>query len=610
MFPSEHCKESSGTRPVEGDEVNVSWSFRDPWPMPVPQAYSPSARECTESAEAGLRVKISRGSEGTFSGLPAPTIKDSGMPPILILALFVAVMFLFPACPVEGNGAPDAGRAGQVFYVDPDEGSDEHSGLGREHAWKRIPGSYTLDNAGLVRARGWTRMRPGDTVMVKSGTTIRNRLVIDARFYLGGTRETPITVTRDPSWGSGPVTFDGSAQAFGRWDAMIVVARRDHIRIDGQTPGGIIVRHAAAGGIVAVGNSEGNRMEGLTLKNVKLFNNLKFNVNLQKCRSFLLENIDVDGNRRDTEESGGFHIGGNGMSCSDGRLVNCRSYNNGAEPRTQAGWTDARIGFWLVNCTNTVFERCSAHDNAGRGFDVGVDGSPPRVITDNIKYVNCDSYNNAAGFGCNLDDVPGDARIWYVNCISRDNIVGWNIYQGPSAYVYNCLAANNRCGIYLDAPPAKRATAVHIRNTVFYRNSDGGGGSADLWVHRADMLELLCDYNHFEGIAGRKATAWNGAYVHEVYPYNDEDAPGSRKRNWYKRHGFDGHSGCSTDAILARFKDEKARDYHPAADSGLGRGFPINDPLLPEIAHDRDGKERPRSGAWDIGPYVSAHPRI
>ncbi len=464
------------------------------------------------------------------------------------MKLFAIIAFsLLLFVPIAGTAA--------TYYVDPEEGDDSRPGTSRTLAWKHIPGSRREDNSGFVKAAGWTRIGPGDTILIKSGGVIRNGLVVDPTYYTHGTQEAPIRIVRDVSWASGPVVFDGRSQLLGRWDAMILVWKRDYVEIDGITANGVVVRHAEGGGIKAAGSSEKNKMVGLTLKNMRFYDNLKFNVVVQRCDGFLLDTVEVDGNRRDTEESGGFHIGGHGYGCSNGRLINCRSYNNGDTPGSQAGGTDARIGFWLANSTGMVFENCVAHDNEGDGFDAGVEGSPPSVVTDNIRYMKCLSYNNADGFGCNLDDIPGAAKFRYINCVSRGNNTGWNIYEGPAAHVLNCLASGNRCGIYIDAPKRKnRMTTVEIRNTVFSLNSNGDAGSADLWIHRADSLELSSDYNHFEGIYARKAAVWDGAYGEDVYRYTKTEAPGSTRRSWYRNHGQDAHSTCR---ILAAGKKSR-----------------------------------------------------
>ncbi len=498
-----------------------------------------------------------------------------------------------------------------TYYVDPVAGNDAYSGLLQSRPWKNLPGSYRLDNTGPLTGSGWVHLQPGDTIRIRSGRTIRNRVRIDGSWYANGTADAPITVMRDTTWGVGAVTFDGSRQTFGEWESMILVSSRNYIRFDGVAANGIVVQNARARGFQATGTDERDKMVGLNVRNMKFYNNLAFNVVLQRCDSFYFENIDIDGHQRDTELSGGFMIGDDTWGCSNGRLVNCTSYNHGNTPGTQGGGTNARIGFWLTNSSNVTYENCTAYSNEGRGYDVGVVGSPPSAMTDNIKYINCTAYNNSDGFGSNLDDITGTARVWYVNCISRNNSgAGWMIYNGISSSVYNCLSAGNTWGIYTDAPAyADRNTVVNVRNTIFYRNSktNASGDTWDLWTHRVADLHLTSDYNHFEQGTQATCTAWNGAEEFDIYYYNTTDAPGSTQRNWYKNHGFDAHSLCSVDGKYARFVNAAGLDFRLTPESSLiGKGTVINDPTIPEVAKDRDGNSRPPGGPWDIGPYQTA----
>lgn len=495
-----------------------------------------------------------------------------------------------------------------TYYVDPMMGNDAYSGLLQSRPWKNLPGSYRLDNTGPLTGSGWVHLQPGDTIKIRSGRTIRNRVRIDGSWYANGTSDAPITVMRHATWGTGAVTFDGSQQRFGEWESMVLVAARNYVRFDGVTANGIVIQNARARGFQATGESEQDKMVGLSVRNMRLYNNLAFNVVVQRCDSFHFENIDIDGHQRDTELSGGFMIGDDTWGCSNGRLVNCASYNHGNTPGTQGGGTNARIGFWLTNSSNVTYENCTAYNNEGRGYDVGVVGGPPSAITDNIKYINCTAYNNSDGFGSNLDDMTGTARVWYVNCISRNNSgAGWMIYNGISSSVYNCLSAGNTWGIYTDAPAyANRDTVVDVRNTIFYRNSKANtsGNTWDLWNHRTADLHLTSDYNHFEQGTQATCAAWNGAVESDIYYYNTDDAPGSTERNWYKNHGFDTHSLCSIDGEYARFVNASGFNFRLNPDSSLiGKGTVIDDPAVLEVTKDRDGNSRPAGGPWDIGPY-------
>jgi hypothetical protein len=350
-----------------------------------------------------------------------------------------------------------------------------------------------------------------------------------------------------------------------------------------------------------MGNSESDKMAGLTVKNVKVFNSTIFNVAVQRCDSFLLEKVVIDGNRRDT--TGGFHIGGDGYGCSNGRLVKCESYNNGASPGAQAGGTDVKIGFWLTNSVDITFDGCVAHDNEGDGFDVGTVGGVS-VVTDNVKHINCLSFNNADGFGCNLDDVSGGGRVWYLNCISRNNNVGWDIYQGPVACVYNCLSAHNGVGFYMDGMDGwSRWTNVTIRNTITYGNGDN-----TIYAHYAQTLNVDFDYNLYDqGGGGACVVRWfdapGGESQFKAYMYTSSP----NLLDWQSDRGQDTHSSDSGAlGKYAGFVNAAGNNYHLAsASDARGTGVNLTGSWPSDLGtNDRNGNGRPSSGAWDVGPYV------
>ena len=142
---------------------------------------------------------------------------------------------------------------------------------------------------------------------------------------------------RDAAWGSGPVTFDGTGQTRAKYDPMFFVWKRDYVTIDGVTAGGFVIQNSKSRGFQATGLSEAVKMEGLVVKNMKLFNNVEFNVNVQRNDSFIFQNIEIDGNHQNGSLSGGFMIGDNTYGCSNGQVIDCQSYNNGDAPGTSPG---------------------------------------------------------------------------------------------------------------------------------------------------------------------------------------------------------------------------------------------------------------------------------
>jgi hypothetical protein len=496
-----------------------------------------------------------------------------------------------------------------VYYVDTEGGNDDNTGISRIVAWRHIPGSCSTDNRSMVRGRGWSVLGPGDAVIIKGGSVIENRIVIDRHFYRDGRREAPIRLARDPLWGSGPVTFDGSHRQLGRWDPMILIDGRAFIEIDGGGPGGFVVRDVRGRGLVAVGNSEGGKMLGLLLRDMKFTGNSSHNVVIQRQESFLLENVEVDGGS--LPDSGGFYIGGKGFACSRGRLVNCVSPHNGSHPGRQMGGTDLRMGFWLQNSTDVVYDRCAAHDNEGRGWDAGSKntlGRPFSTVTDGIVYLNCVASRNSFGFGATFDDLRQGGTYWYLNCIAHDNSMGgWTAYGGATVNIYNCVSSRNGSGFYLDTmipwnhPPTwSRQTTVAIRNTIV-----AGNRLNALYAHDCRFLVFTGDHNLYEQAEG------GGTLVRWC------DAPGNEQRQrsyrfsaadfaaWRAERQQDAHSIC----IGA--KNEPSRTKRTAANVGAqegshtkaaGANLTLDWPPGISTA-GKSGNARPPTGPWDIGAY-------
>lgn len=503
--------------------------------------------------------------------------------------------FLIVGLLVVGLIAPAIGLAA-TYYVDPDSGSDNNPGTDRSAAWRMVPS--TTGNGS-----GWKKLNGGDTILIKSGTTIRSKLIIDATWYNNGSSGFPLRIARDTSWGTGSVVFEGSGQSVGGSEGLVTVSKRHYIEIDGSGPGGFVIQNSNSHGFWGKGNSQTDKIVGLTVRNVRIFNHGAFSVVLQSADSFLFDTVESNGNRR--SGNGGFHIGGEPFSCSNGRLLRCEANYHGDTPGAQEGGTDVQIGFWLTNSVNITFDGCIAHDNEGDGFDVGTVGSVS-VVTDNIRYINCLAYNNADGFGCNLDDVSGGGRVWFLNCISRNNNTGWNIYQGPDAYLYNCLATKNGNGLYMDALSGwARPTTVTIKNTIINGNTGNG-----IYAHYANTLRVNWDYNLYDQAGGavcmiRWFDAPGGESQYKRYLYSGTP----NLLTWRTDHSQDVHSWDS--GILGRtaaFVDAGASNFHLTAASGA-RGVGVNltaDWPSGLSTADRVGTQRPVSGAWDVGPYAYA----
>lgn len=510
-----------------------------------------------------------------------------------------------------------------TYYIDFASGNDASAGTSTGSPWKTLPGTrnagdtdYQSSSWGGGTISSTNKVPAGTVFKIKSGTTHGSanggRIEINSTFYATNAGAgSPITIQRDTAWGTGAITFDGTGMTIGTWAALFMVNQVPYVQVSGIVTDGLVFQDSGFIGVQLYGTSEASKTAGNTLAYAKLVNNSAFNLMIQRVTNFSVDWVNVDGNNVKNATSGGVHIGGQNDGCASGTLSNCKSYNHGVTPGATGGGTDTMIGFYMTNCTDITFTNCISYGNECDGFDMGVVGGPPSTITNNIKFIDCVTYNNADGFGCNLDNYAGAANFYYVNCIAYNNNLGWDIYQGPTAYLYNCITANNDYGIYIDAPAqSNRNTSVTIKNSIFYKNAKGAN-KTDLWCHATADLTLVSDYNHWEYGGQTRAVYWNPAVEYDPYFYDASTAPGSVSRTWSMTHGQDAHSTCSQDGELARFTDGINHDYTLLFNSSLiGAAVAIADAAITEVLTDKAGFSRPQGAAWDIGAYEFVDPAV
>ncbi len=484
-----------------------------------------------------------------------------------------------------------------VYYVDSAAGNDANPGISQSAAWQNIPGSFAAASGGAPGA-GWEKIRAGDTVILKAGSTLYAKVVIDGQWYESGTKAEPITIKCDPSWGSGAVVVDCAGRTVGHHDAAFSVVGIDNVQIDGGGPGGIVVRNSSGAALRAIGLSEGQKMQGLVIRNLLLTGNDGPGVVLRNQDGFLLEDVEADGGG--VPLGAGFSIGGQTLGCSNGAVRNCVAHGYGVKGPDSID-LQAGAGFRCMNSTNIEFEKCTARDNGGRGFDAASAGWPISTVTDRIIYLDCEAYGNGVGFRCALDDVPGQSRVWYLNCVSRKNGSGWSVCKGPTAYLYNCVSAKNVYGLYLDTLAFSRPTIVTVKNTIVY-----GSTAHAVWAHDCGTIRYYADYNLYDsGSDEGKLIRWY-------------DAPGGEKRfreyafggrpnlaDWQAYWGKDTHSLDSGGGRFAGFADPDKDDYTLMPTSGArGTGLDLTGEWPAGVSSaDMQGRAR-QPGAWDIGAFT------
>jgi len=518
-----------------------------------------------------------------------------------------------------------------VYYVDLDEGDDTADGLTQATAWRHIPGTrtgatwtsdfVTSDFGGGTVVLETARIQPGTAIRIKGGTvhdsTDGGSILIDAGFYENATAEAPIVIERDPSWGSGPVTFDGTSVTLGQWDGLLQVHGVDNVRLQGNGDGGLTFQDIQGGGVILTGE-DGDPLQGVRLSGALVAGMTAFGVSGGWLDGYEIASVEIDG--RSVPDCGGFHFGEN--PSNNGLLQDCTAHNLGDEPGAQAGGTDIQIGFWTVNSRSVTYRRCLAYDNEGDGFDVGLVNADDSNATDDIKYVGCSSTNNADGYGANAGEgLTYNERIYYIGSISYGNVVGFHAYGGPAEYFYvNVLAHGNREENFHVGPDGwgdTTAVRVHLYNSIGYKPACGSSfprsNMLTSYVRGMDFA-LDADYNFwaYQDLAeDLNFCCWDCYAGTDPYAreYTYENGPGRTGGEWYTldEEGHlhcDGNSLNALDGIEPRFADEAAHDYHLLEGSSLhGAGLDLTSMawFIPEMGFDADG--HPRT-TWDIGPYA------
>ena len=517
-----------------------------------------------------------------------------------------------------------------VYYVDFAAGADTNDGLTRENAWKHLPGTRqdrtflstyvtTTFGKGAVVA-GSKRIPPGAVLRLKGGTVqdarVGGSVLVNPDWYQGGTPEKPIIIERDATWGEGPVVFDGAKVALGKWDVQFEITRVDNVWLRGNGKAGITLKDSPRGALALWGSDE-RKCKGLKVSDVLISGFHDAGFGAARLDGYEITGVELDG--KSIAGNYGFHFGE--WSCNNGLFRRCISHNLGDEPGAQSGGTDIQIGFVLLNSRNVTYQDCTAYDNEGDGFDMGLERATEDNCTDNIRYINCLSYNNADGFGMNAaEDLKHCMRVYCINCISyNNNFGGFHAYGGTAEYIYtHVLSQGNRDANFNLGPDGwddKTATTVRIYNSVGYKPDPKPYHKASILTHyiKGMHFRLDSDYNYWgfgDLTKDRNFCLWDGYAGKAPYvtSYSYADGPGSTTTNWYKLDE-DGHLNCDGHSLnmalgpLPAFADEPAHDYHLTPASALrGKGVDLRSKpwYLPEMGVDRDGKKRE---AWSIGPY-------
>lgn len=365
-----------------------------------------------------------------------------------------------------------------TYYVDPGSGLDSNAGTSQLLAWKTIPGTRTVNNAGFLNA-AWgaisvaNKLSAGDSIRIKAGTTHSSAngggLLISSSYYNNGTSGSKIAIVVANDWGSGNFVYDGSGITNTSDAALVWITQRNHITISGaNSTTRFLVKNAAGSGVVGglrVSGVSATHSTGCDLNFIEATANAYTGINAGWTDSATWN--DCLGHTNGSSTGAGFMFGDlSDHNCNAITCVNCIAHNNGPSG------TDIRHGFQGTSCTNMRFESCTSYSNGRDGYDFGIITSG----TTSATFLNCTSYSNGED-GWGLNDQAGNAgtvTFYLINCVSQGNSNGTQIYDGPIVFIYHSVFFSNVGSgsfggniLTYRSAQADKAPAITIRDSYF-----------------------------------------------------------------------------------------------------------------------------------------------
>ena len=557
--------------------------------------------------------------------------------------------------------------SGPVYYIDFQNGDDTNDGLSQAKPWKHIPGTNVIGTATAngtpayiqscfgppsnctVKLGTFSKLiYAGTTFKIKSGSVYNNSvggwILISQDFYwdsyTGGGNDKPIIFEPDPTWGSGPVVFDGSGMFVS--ESIILIKQVDGVHFDGLTPRGIIVMNSPLTGLRYKTTYYSTPLKDPVVSHVYFLNNgtsdttdtggaavagLHFKNSIGGSVSF----CEFNGNHQYVL---GFFGGEGHMSATGLTVSDCKAYNHKGDA---GGTNDSGIGFKAQN-SQITFKNNISFNNL-KGFDLGEDHGDGRDIT--YKVINSLLYGNfwgvnfsGVGIYSSSDPVSTGKVNFYLinNIITNNSSRGSNIYAGPfDLYaVHNVYAGNgdpaqvDTGNIRVTADGGLDATNINVYfyNNIFYKPTaiKYAWNYSEGYICDGSKYNLYSDYNSwvqnsFKFMVGSEAfVQWsfnlNSAYKKTFY--YGADGPGHASGAWYNNAdetgtGVLGHFHCDAhskgtgadDPTLPPFTDVASNNF-TLTTHYQGTDLSQKSWYIPEMGLDRSGHQRT---TWDMGPY-------
>lgn len=408
---------------------------------------------------------------------------------------WVTLFYIKPTTnPLEDTGGNDAAdllaqvvtnnivATGNVYYVDRTTGNDANNGTSPSTPWQTLPGTRTTSNSGFLRS-AWGAITTANTVPAGSrinlrpGTTYDSALCgglqIDSSYYANGTAKNPTMIQVDATWGSGPVTIDGTGMTrpLGTGWGLVTINQRNHIRIKGaDATRRIVVRDCAGGYDVFAKGTSGTHQQGVALYHVETTGADASYAGIGLSFSDQALVVDSYSHTNGGNLGCGMILGETAdTTCIGTEIRDTEIYNNAP---TWDGVTFEGLahGLQCTGAQQTFCWRVRSHSNARDGFDFGQaagSGGPLSSAT----FLDCDTYDNGEdGFGLNGNQTLRPT-FTYINCRSFRNTNGWQIYDGPIALLYGCVGYGNSRNIFTYTDSGYQVPDITVRNSIMERVS-------------------------------------------------------------------------------------------------------------------------------------------
>ncbi len=519
------------------------------------------------------------------------------------LIIFLVISLTFTC---EAQNRLQAEKTVGFYYVDPENGNDDHPGTSENSPWKSIPGTRKVDDQDWLRI-AWgaitnsNKIQAGDVIELKAGTTfnasIGGKVLINSEFYENGLLDKPIVIQVSSTWGDGHTQIDAQGIHLSKYSAFVSVESRNNVHISGADKNRMLQIKNMQGkdvwGISLWGTKQ-EKQKGIHLTHTEVSYSDYGGVTVGFSDNWLISK-----SRSHHNKAIGFDVGGiNDQHADSGEYRDTEAFSNGSK-----GSTDIAHGFGLYGATNITYRRCRAYANVRDGFDFGTvsnDKASNAIVIQSIAFDNGED-----GFGVNgaYDAAGVDNTFTYVRSIAfNNNQAGWNIYGGAEAYLYHVISHHNGSqtafgGNFMIYSSIEESNTYTTTATI--RNSVGHAPKAHVNIYSYDSggIETHIDSN-FNIFVPRSEDTESFSEL----PYGTMDSYGEPP-SWI---GINDCVGIRCDPKFVRIDTTNFlhNDYHldpdsPAIDAGMFLNIPIQSPFRIDIA---DRPDTPDIGVYESSP--------